>query len=130
MSMTKLEYMGRRQIIRKLIADGFVSYAKLFALSEFNFTSDDDVIGYTINGKDQLPDKIVLNRSLTEEQASVVVRHEIMHNYLEHEKRIFAHLGKDKWNNDFKDYCLHDLFNIAADFEISNEIYGDEEKKK
>ena len=87
--------------------------------------------------------RIVVNRGLEESQVSVVIRHEILHSYLKHEKRLLQKLARDSEldydeliNTDMQD-VLDDLknklysnddFNIAADYEISNLAYTDVDK--
>jgi hypothetical protein len=54
---------------------------------------------------------------------SVIVRHEILHEFLTHAAR------KEKWLTDHPEYMdNHELANIAADFEISNRAYTDADK--
>ena len=84
--------------------------------------------------------RIVINRGLDEEQVSVVIRHEILHNYLEHEDRLLKKLARDA-NLDYdvlndieiqdlkKDLYKNSDFNIAGDYEISNLAYTDRDKQ-
>lgn len=66
--------------------------------------------------------KIVLNKNLSASQVSVIVRHEILHEFLTHGERgkaLEKILGKGN----------PQLSNIAADFEISNRGYTPADKR-
>lgn len=136
MSMTREEKIAKRFLVRLLSSDGYPTYAKLFAKFDFNFTNDPSVIAYM----DPSKGVIVANRALDEKQCSVVIRHEILHDYLKHEKRLLAKLARDKGLNldDLDDIAIDDLkkdlyknkdFNIAADYEISNRGYTEKDKR-
>lgn len=126
MAMTKIEYIAKDQIKRLLKTQGYPTYAKLFDLFDLNLTRDPNVIGYMVPGKA----KIVLNIGLDKEQVSTIVRHEILHEYLNHGPR-----GKAFEKQKYKDWYgkegsvgNHDLANQAADWEISNRGYTDADK--
>lgn len=94
-----------------------MTYARILGLFDVYLTDNPEVVGYMIPGKA----KIVLNRNLSPEQVSVVVRHEILHEFLAHGKRgdtLEKALGKKN----------AELSNIAADFEISNRGYTPQDK--
>ena len=127
MAMTKIEYIAKDQIKRLLKTQGYPTYAKLFDLFDLNLTRDPNVIGYMVPGKA----KIVLNIRLDKEQVSTIVRHEILHEYLNHGPR-----GKAFEKQKYKDWYgkegsvgNHDLANQAADWEISNRGYTDADKE-
>ena len=127
MAMTKIEYIAKDQIKRLLKTQGYPTYAKLFDLFDLNLTRDPNVIGYMVPGKA----KIVLNIGLDKEQVSTIVRHEILHEYLNHGPR-----GKAFEKQKYKDWYgkegsvgNHDLANQAADWEISNRGYTDADKE-
>lgn len=111
--MTRRERIGKEQVIRKLRENGYPTYADLFELFELNLTKDPSVIGYMV------PDqgKITINENLNIEQVSLIVRHEILHEYLSHKKRTEKIGGK-----------MDQISNIAADYDISNVGYTDEDK--
>ena len=113
MSMTRRERLGKQEIIRKMSEEGYPTYAELFSLFDLNLTKDPDVIGFMV------PEKaiIVINENLDIDQASVVVRHEVLHEFLEHMSRLKA-LGDE----------MSQTANIAADYEISNLGYTDKDK--
>ncbi|MGM9544671.1 MAG: hypothetical protein ACI3T9_06770 [Romboutsia timonensis] len=118
--MTAREEAAKEQIIRVLRKEGYPTYARLFDLFDLNLTDDPNVIGYMLPGKA----KIVLNENLSIDQVSVVVRHEILHEWLSHGPRSEAF---DKAHPDL--LPDHDTSNIAADFEISNLGYTDKDKR-
>ena len=120
--MTKLELIAKRKLLDILNKQGYPTYSKLLDKFHVNLTSDPEVIAYMEPGKG----RIVLNRGLKLEQVSVIVRHEILHEYLSHAIRAERHVGKDKW--DKRSARDHDRFNRAADYEISNRGYTDADK--
>lgn len=119
MSMTKREYLGKQQVHKILSEQGYPTYAHLFDLFDLHLTKDPKVIGYMIPGKAV----ITVNEDLDLDQVSVVVRHEILHEYLNHAVRMEKHLaatGKPEY---------HKLANYAGDYEISNLGYTELDKK-
>jgi hypothetical protein len=122
MAVTKEEYLAKKQIMDILSKQGYPTYAHLLDLFDLNLTNDPSVVGYMI------PDKgvIVLNRNLDIDQVSTIVRHEILHEYLSHQLRMQRHLGKEKYDN--RTPTLHQLINIAGDYEISNRGYTEKDK--
>ena len=123
MAMTREEYIAKRQIMERLSKEGYPTYASLLDLFDFNLTNDPNVVGYMI------PDKavIVVNRNLDIDQVSTIVRHEILHEYLAHQLRMQRHLGIEAYDN--RDATLHQLINIAGDYEISNRGYTEKDKE-
>lgn len=135
MSMTRIERLAKEEVLTILNEEGYPTYAKLLNQFEFNLTSDPSVVGYMETDKG----RIVLNRGLDIEQVSVIARHEILHFYLEHERRLLQKLAQQIGANldDLDDIKIRDLkkdlyknsnFNIAADYEISNRGYTDADK--
>lgn len=135
MSMTREERIAKNEILRILARSGYPTYASLLDEFEVNLTEDPGVVGYMEPNKG----RIVLNRGLDLDQVSTIVRHEILHQYLEHEKRLLKNLSKNKNLNfdDLDDASIADLkrelysnkdFNYAADYEISNRGYTDKDK--
>lgn len=112
---------AKSQIMDILREQGYLPYAKLADEYDFYITQDPDIVGYTVPGKYI----IVLNGQLNDKQVSTIVRHEILHEYYEHMQRM-TKLLSDEGD---KVYDNHDLFNIAADFEISNKAYTEKDKK-
>ena len=135
MGMTVEERIAKRSIINILRTSGYPTYANIFKEFDLNLTSDPNTIGFMEPGKG----RIVINRFLDERQVSVVIRHEILHHYLDHEQRLLRKLAADT-GLDFdtlddlsiqdlkKKLYANDTFNIAADFEISNRGYTEADK--
>lgn len=141
---TRAEMNAQIAIIKLLNEEGYPTYAKLFSKFRLHLTADPDVVGYMIPDKGEM----VLNKTLRENQISLIVRHEILHEYLQHTPRILKKLGATSYNiNDYFDgrtddstghtYSLQDLkdidynstnANIAGDMEISNLGYTEEDK--
>lgn len=119
-SMTKLEQAAKSQIQSVLNKQGYPTYSRLLGLFDVNLTGNPKVIGYMEPGKA----KIVLNKNLSIDQVSTIVRHEILHEYLTHAEREAKFKEKDpKYKN-----LPHDIMNIAGDYEISNVGYTDADK--
>lgn len=111
---------AKRKIIQILGEQGYATYARLLNLFDVYLTDDPEVVAYMIPGKA----KIVVNKGLDSDQVSMVVRHEILHEFLTHKQR------EDKFHNDHPDLMRdHQASNIAGDFEISNRGYTDADKK-
>ena len=136
MSMTREEKVAKQYLRRVLNTNGYPTYSKIFEKFDFNFTNDPSVVAYL----DPQKGVIVANRGLDENQICTIIRHEILHDYLRHEKRLLDKLAKDKGldPDDLDDISIADLkkdlyssqdFNIAADYEISNRGYTDKDKK-
>lgn len=144
MSMTREEKETKAFIREKLAKGGYPTYAKLLSYFDLNLTNNPRYIAFLQPEKG----RIVVNRGLDEDQASVVIRHEILHDYLKHEERLLRKLAKEA-GLDYDDLVgevsvdelsssLNDLkqtlyqnqdFNYAADYEISNRGYTDRDKE-
>ena len=109
----------KRQMARYLGKQGYGKYARLLSLFDVYSTDDPKIAAYMV------PDEgiIVINRTMDDEHASVALRHEILHEFLTHMKRI-----KKLYEENPELLQNHDLFNIAADMEISNRGYTDADK--
>ena len=123
MIMLKNERNAKAAIMQFLAKQGYPRYASLLSYFDVNLTSDPNTIAYVENDRA----RIVINKYLSLEQVSVVIRHELLHRWLRHAYRAEKHVGKDAW--DKRTYGDHQIFNIAADYEISNRGYTDEDKK-
>ena len=110
---------AKQQIIKILREQGYPRYAKLVSLFDIYLTDDPNVIGYMVPGKA----KIVLNEGLNIYQVSVIVRHEVLHEFFTHHERqaAFDSAHKELGSN-------HEIANIAADYEISNRGYTIDDK--
>lgn len=139
--MSKLDYAAKQVLIKKLKDQGYVTYANFFSNFIFNLTykdtfSDSDPIAYT-DMKDRL---IVLNGNLDMDAASTVLRHELLHNILEHMTRESNYWKKELGFNaaeltpeQLKEYSRqlyshHQTANKAMDWELSN-YYTEADKK-
>lgn len=136
MAMTYYEEVAKREILKVLAENGYKAYAKLLQLFEVNITKDPDVVAYMVPDKG----KIVVNEGLDIDQVSMVVRHEILHQYLDHHNRLMKHLAKQAGldydtlsDMDLKELqnklYSNQIFNIAGDYEISNRGYTEADKK-
>lgn len=129
--MTREEQATKDQLCDLLGQNGYKTYAHLFSKFALHLTEDPETIGFMV------PDKgiICLNRNLKPEQVSTIIRHEILHQYLNHGKRELARvkqllgLTDSEANKITIDDAIHELSNIAADYEISNKGYTDYDKK-
>lgn len=131
--MTKEEKRAKDLIIKKLYEDGYgsnkntgnkITYAYLLDFFDIHLTSDPRTVAYVRFDKAE----ITINRNLDIDQVSLIVRHEILHQYLDHMKRFEKHY-KSKGKDFSKVTPLeHQLQNIAADYEISNRGYTDADK--
>lgn len=109
---------AKHQIIKILQEEGYPTYARLANLFDIYLTDDPNVVGYMIPSKA----KIVINKDLSITQVSLIIRHEILHEWLTHWVR------KDRFEKENSKHGNHDLANIAADLEISNRGYTDADK--
>ena len=134
--MTRDEIATKEYLADKLAEQGYVTYSELFELFDLRLTYNPTVLGYMEPGKG----RITLNGTLDEHTLTLIIRHEIMHEYLTHEIRAIRHLARKKGidEDDIDDITLedikknlysNDLFNIAGDYEISNRTYTDQDKK-
>lgn len=123
MSMTKREFLAKQQIREVLSKEGYPTYSYLIQDFDIHLTKDPGVIGYMIPSKGV----ITLNEGLDLEQVSVVVRHEILHEFLNHAKRMQTKLGDEAYKKEMS--RANNLINIAADYEISNRGYTERDKR-
>lgn len=140
MIMTREEKGAKRYLMRLLATEGYKKYSEILRDLDFHFTENPAKVGY------MRPDtgEIVLNKNLDDKQSSVIVRHEILHNVLMHEKRLLDKLAQehgmnpDDLSDEVKVKELDKLkrelysnvdFNIAGDYEISNRGYTAKDKE-
>ena len=121
MAQLELRKDTKRMLIKLLRSQGYATYARLLLEFDIYLTDDPDVIGYMVPGEAM----IVLNKNLSKYQVSVIIRHEILHDYLKHPGRKEEWIGK---NPEYQEIDDHNLTNIAADLEISNRAYTDADK--
>ena len=121
MAQLELRKDTKRMLIKLLRSQGYATYARLLLEFDIYLTDDPNTIGYMVPGEAM----IVLNKNLSKYQVSVIIRHEILHDYLKHPGRKEAWIGK---NPQYQEIDDHNLTNIAADLEISNRAYTDADK--
>lgn len=141
MSMTREERKLKKWLRTTLNTQGYPTYSRILDKFDTYFTSDPNVVAYMVPNEG----KIVINSGVTDKQASVLVRHEILHEYLQHEKRLLDKLARNKGidKSELDDISLKDLeselkeilysnddFNIAGDYEISNRGYTEKDKEE
>ena len=112
---------AREQLIKKLRSQGYATYARILSLFDVYLTEDPNIVAYMIPNKAT----IAINKNLNIDQVSTIVRHEILHEYFNHQVRELDLLKKRNLNvND----QLAQLSNIAGDYDISNRGYTDADK--
>jgi len=128
-------------IINKLITDGYGTYAK--RLKEFDFIVADIFEGTPIPTAAMFTSlgTIVINpgflvatdprsQELQLDRLSVLIRHELLHALLMHQRRFIDHMEKQNLD-DFKDYTVdmvQEMQNMAADWELSERGYDEHDK--
>lgn len=134
--MNQRELAVRKWLIRDLRKKKRATYASILENFELELTSNPYNIAYMVPGKN----KIVINEKVSSEQADMLVRHEILHEFLKHEQRLMAlladEMGKERTNLSQKDkneikkiLYSTDLANVAGDYEISNRGYTEKDKQ-
>ena len=120
--MTRRDKIVKDQVIEMLIDEGYGTYAK--RLKEFDFLVTDFCHGSYIKVACMFPDtgEICINPDFlkdekTFKQVSVVVRHELLHFLLVHEKRFYDHLKKTDpdFARSYRRASIHQLANYAMD---------------
>lgn len=123
MGMTRREYLAKQEIRKILAEEGYPTYSYLIQDFDIHLTKDPNVVGYMIPSQGI----ITVNEGLDLSQVSVIVRHEILHEYLNHGKRFENMLGQDEYNRQMAAHNPN--MNIAGDYEISNRGYTERDKK-
>jgi vacuolar-type H+-ATPase subunit E/Vma4 len=123
MGMTRRESLAKQEIRKVLSKNGYPTYSYLIQDFYIHLTKDPNVIGYMNPGKGI----ITLNENLDIEQVSVIVRHEILHEFFNHAQRFIEHVGEEEYLK--RDATIHNMMNIAGDYDISNRGYTEEDKK-
>jgi hypothetical protein len=120
--MTRRDKIVKDQVIEMLIDEGYGTYAK--RLKEFDFLVTDFCHGNYIKVACMFPDtgEICINPDFLKDeksfkQVSVVVRHELLHFLLVHEKRFYDHLKKTDpdFARSYRRASIHELANYAMD---------------
>ena len=137
--MSARDKLVKEQLIQHLIDNGYGTYAR--RLKEFEVFVADMFNGVPINTAAMFPEtgEIVINPGFfdlpDEDQAwnqlSVLIRHEMLHFLLVHEKRLVDHM-KDTdpdFENNYKKASIHKIANYAMDWELSELGYDDHDKE-
>lgn len=137
--MSDRDKLVKEQLIEHLIDNGYGTYAK--RLKEFELFVADMFNGVPIGTAAMFPEtgEIVINPGFfdlpDEEQAwnqlSVLIRHEMLHFLLVHEKRLFDHLvdTDPQFEETYKKASIHRIANYAMDWELSDIGYDDHDKE-
>ena len=131
------------EIINYLQREGYVTYAE--RLKDIKFVIADIYRGSRISVAAMFPKhgEIVINPAMVEpknfqgqtkkmmDQLSVLVRHELLHFLLVHSKRLSEHMTKKdpEWEKKYRKYSIHELANMAMDWELSEKGYDEDDKK-
>lgn len=114
--MTKKEWMIKREMYQFFLEEGYKTYAEIFKKFDLHLTRNPQVIAYMVPDKGE----IFVNEQITHAPTlSLLIRHEILHEYLDHQMRIMKHKP---------DGYYSPIDNVAMDYEISNLGYTDEDK--
>lgn len=135
----------KQLIIQHLLEQGFVTYAERFQAVKFYVTEmykgsycgsafmvpDDNVIvinpGFFQLQNPNDPDE----QKLAYDRISVLIRHELLHFLLGHERRFINYLKKkypDSWGRVYANPDMHRIANFAMDYDLCNEGYDPEDK--
>lgn len=129
----------KEQLIEHLIENGYGTYAN--RLKEFALYVADMFNGVPINTAAMFPDTgdIVINPGFFDlpdedkawDQLSVLIRHEMLHFLLVHEKRLFDHLvdTDPQFEETYKKASIHRIANYAMDWELSDIGYDEHDKE-
>lgn len=127
------------KIVSILIEQGYGTYARRF--KEFDLRVTDFYHGAVIDIAAMSPKtgEIMINpgffereptteyeQKLWEDRISLVIRHEILHFLLVHEKRLYEHLKATDpdFEKSYMDPTIRDLANTAEDWDLSREGYN------
>lgn len=140
MGMTKLERGTRKALAEYMRRQGYVTYAGIFLKFDLNFYRPKEgelFAAAMVPGKY----RILINPIIDDrETLSMLIRHEILHEYLKHQNRLLRHLAEAS-GQDFDELddlsikqltnklYANKLFNIAGDYEISNRGYTENDKE-
>ena len=138
-SMDQRDKLVKELVIAMLIDEGYGTYAK--RLQEFDFLVTDFHYGNYISVAAMFPKtgEICINPSFLVDapdgrifkQLSVVVRHELLHFLLMHERRFYDHLKAidPEFEKSYRDPTINELANFAMDWDLSREGYDDHDKE-
>ena len=137
--MSARDKLVKEQLIQHLIDNGYGTYAR--RLKEFELFVADMFNGVPINTAAMFPEtgEIVINPGFfdlpDEDQAwnqlSVLIRHEMLHFLLVHEKRLVDHMmaNDPDFETNYRRASVHQIANYAMDWELSELGYDDHDKE-
>lgn len=126
-SMTAKEVLFKYNVIKFLREDGFNTFANYLNKFHFNFVEQlkpgEPFIAAVV------PDKgiILINPKVNSDNISLLLRHEVGHVVMKHMEHFF-HKLKQMGINTPSEFA-HEFSNRVGDYQISNEIYDDTDKK-
>lgn len=91
--MTRKEKLMKTWLIRKLKSQGYLTYAKI--LREFDVNAWPRDYG-GVAAMDPNNGVFYINEGVDDEQASTLIRHEILHEFLKHQKRAVDYLARER----------------------------------
>lgn len=109
---------AKEDLMSRLREQGYSPYARLLRHFDFYLTEEPNFVGAMEPGKA----RIILNKYLGWKEASLVVRHEILHEFLDHAIR------QQEYETRTSKKGSHHTANMAMDLEISNKGYTDADK--
>jgi hypothetical protein len=137
--MTPQDKLVKEQLIQHLIDNGYGTYAK--RLREFDVYVAEIFNGIPIGTAAMFPNTgdIVINPGFFDlpdenqawDQLSVLIRHEMLHFLLVHEKRLVDHLmdTDPNFEESYKQASIHQIANYAMDWELSDIGYDEHDKE-
>ena len=137
--MSAHDKLVKEQLIEHLIDNGYGTYAR--RLKEFEVFVADMFNGVPINTAAMFPEtgEIVINPGFfdlpDEDQAwnqlSVLIRHEMLHFLLVHEKRLVDHMKATDpdFESNYRKASIHQIANYAMDWELSEQGYDEHDKE-
>lgn len=137
--MNARDKLVKEQLIEHLINNGYGTYAR--RLKEFEVFVADLFNGVPINTAAMFPEtgEVVINPGFFDlpdedqawDQLSVLIRHEMLHFLLVHEKRLVDHMKATDpdFENNYKKASIHQIANYAMDWELSELGYDDHDKE-
>ena len=134
-----LNLLVKQKIINMLRSEGYATYANRFKKLNFVVAEFYKGVYCPVAFMSQSDMVIVVNPALIVDmmedgpifkQLSVLVRHELLHFLLCHEKRFVDYLKKNdpEFAKTYRRVDMHTLANFAEDYEISNYGYDDYDK--
>lgn len=121
--MSKRDLAAKKVLIDLLIDEGYPRYAQLLQMFSINIIASADAVGYTEANRAL----ICINKDLDWAGCSVVVRHEILHQFLNHATRALKFAAKKLGYSQSK---IDDIENLTVEerSELESFVYGDPDR--